>query len=293
MRYRLTGILLMLSASVIIFPSAVASAEAPRVAVSIKPIHSLVAGVMEGVGVPYLIVKGADSPHTYALKPSDSRQLNQAQLVFRIGPAMEEFLTKPLQAPAAKARIVELAAEIAVTPAAAGDEKDLHLWLDPGKARAMVAVAVAALSAVDPSNTFLYRANGLRVSQRLDNLETAMRLKLDNLTNAPFIVFHNAYSHLAAAYGLNIAGFITLNHEVPPGPQKIAELRRKISRLGVRCIFREPQFDSRLTATLAEGSAVRIGVLDPLGDAMEAGPDLYFRMMTANAESLAACLGSP
>ncbi|OHC75858.1 MAG: hypothetical protein A3G18_02180 [Rhodospirillales bacterium RIFCSPLOWO2_12_FULL_58_28] len=281
-----------------LFAALPASAETPRVAVSIKPVHSLIAGVMEGVGVPYLIVKGGDSPHTYALKPSDSRQLGQAQLVFWIGPAMEAFLTKPLQALAENARIIELAADIPINVTASGheheaEEPDLHLWLDPGKARAMVAVAVAALSAADPPNIFHYRANGLRVSQRLDNLDAEMRLKLDKLTNIPFIVFHNAYSHLAAAYELNVAGVVAFNPEVNPGPRKLAELRHRISRLGVRCIFREPQFDSRLTATLAEGSAVRIGVLDPLGSDMEAGPDLYFKMMSANAESLSECLGPP
>ena len=48
---------------------------APAVVVSIKPIHSLVAGVMDGIGAPQLLIEGAGSPHSYALRPSEARAL--------------------------------------------------------------------------------------------------------------------------------------------------------------------------------------------------------------------------
>ena len=65
---------------------------APNVVASIKPVHSLVAAVMAGVGEPTLIVKGSASPHTYALKPSDAGALESADLVFWTGHGMELFL---------------------------------------------------------------------------------------------------------------------------------------------------------------------------------------------------------
>lgn len=81
---------------------------APQVVVSIKPVHSLVAALMQGVGEPSLIVEGAASPHTYSLKPSNARALENADLVFWIGPGLEAFLEKPLEALAGKAKVVEL-----------------------------------------------------------------------------------------------------------------------------------------------------------------------------------------
>ncbi len=81
---------------------------APQVVVSIKPIHSLVAAVMQGVGEPSLIVEGAASPHTYSLKPSNAKALQQADVVFWTGPGLEVFLAKPLEALAGKATITEL-----------------------------------------------------------------------------------------------------------------------------------------------------------------------------------------
>lgn len=97
--------LLCLSASVFSYSSAMA---APNVVVSIKPIHSLVAAVMDGVGEPKLIVEGAASPHTYSLKPSNAKTLQDADVVFWVGHGLEAFLEKPLEALATKATVIEL-----------------------------------------------------------------------------------------------------------------------------------------------------------------------------------------
>ncbi|WP_425602989.1 zinc ABC transporter substrate-binding protein [Hoeflea prorocentri] len=89
--------------------TAIAAQAEPNVVVSIKPVHSLVASVMQGVGTPELIVEGAASPHTYALKPSQAANLEQADLVFWVGPGLEAFLEKPVGTIAAGAKSVELA----------------------------------------------------------------------------------------------------------------------------------------------------------------------------------------
>jgi zinc transport system substrate-binding protein len=81
---------------------------APDVVVSIKPIHSLVASIMKGVGEPKLIVDGAASPHTFSLKPSNAAAIESADVIFWIGPGIEAFLEKPLDALAASATVIEL-----------------------------------------------------------------------------------------------------------------------------------------------------------------------------------------
>ncbi|PDT42909.1 MULTISPECIES: zinc ABC transporter substrate-binding protein [Sinorhizobium] len=100
-----TPALLLLSTLLLSSP---AWAEAPNVVVSIKPIHSLVASIMQGVGEPSLIVEGAASPHTYNMKPSNAAALQAANLVFWVGPGLEIFLEKPLEALGGGAKVVEL-----------------------------------------------------------------------------------------------------------------------------------------------------------------------------------------
>ena len=99
--------LLALSTSLLLATAGIAAA-APNVVVSIKPLHSLVAAVMEGVGEPSLIVAGAGSPHSYALKPSQAADLEQADLIFWMGHELETFLERPIETIGAGATSVSL-----------------------------------------------------------------------------------------------------------------------------------------------------------------------------------------
>ena len=105
------------------FPAAVAAAAlfacavcAPgsadtdmRVAVSIKPVHSLVSAVMGGVGEPHLIMRGASSPHDFSLRPSDAAVLEEAAVVFLVDEHMEASLAASIESLSSNARVVELA----------------------------------------------------------------------------------------------------------------------------------------------------------------------------------------
>ncbi|WP_119256142.1 zinc ABC transporter substrate-binding protein ZnuA [Shinella zoogloeoides] len=99
---------LLLSTALFAVGAAAARAEAPSVVVSIKPIHSLVSAIMQGVGEPSLIVEGAASPHTYSLKPSNAAALQDADVIFWVGHGLEAFLEKPLESLGGKATVVEL-----------------------------------------------------------------------------------------------------------------------------------------------------------------------------------------
>ncbi len=288
-----------------------AAAAAPRVVASIKPIHSLVAGVMAGVAEPDLIVTGGASPHTYTLKPSDARHLERADLVFWIGPIFESFLVKPLAALGGRATVVEFdrAPGITLLPARAGGaweedkdepaaghaasalEEDGHLWLDPDNAKAIVRIAVARLSALDRPNAARYAQNGAALERRLDALDAALRQRLAPLRGRPFVVFHDAYHYFDRRYHLDAIGSITVSPESPPGARRVAAIRDKIAALHARCVFREPQFEPRLVDVVIAGTTAHTGVLDPEGALLPPGPDLYFALLNALADNLVRCLG--
>ena len=62
-----------------------------KVVTSIKPIHSLASYIMNGVGSPRLIVDGYNSPHSFQLKRSHAKMLEQADIIFWIGEDIENF----------------------------------------------------------------------------------------------------------------------------------------------------------------------------------------------------------
>ncbi len=110
------------------FSGAARAAEAPAVAASIAPIHSLAAQVMEGVGAPRLLLPPGASEHTAGLRPSDARALSEAALVIWVGPTLETALARPVGALAKKARVLELGREpgLALLPIRRGGAWEEH-----------------------------------------------------------------------------------------------------------------------------------------------------------------------
>lgn len=292
-----------------------ARSEPPEVVASIKPIHSLVAGVMAGVGSPRLLIPGGMSPHIYALKPSEATLLSRAKIVFLIGPGLEVVLAPVVSGLARNARVVRLieAPGLRLHPLrttkewnAEGDHHghahsthgkvvgsaqtlDHHIWLDPENAKSIVARVVAELAAVDPSNAERYRANGRQSSAAIDAVNVKARLSLADVRDTPFLVFHDAYQYMERAFGLTVLGAVAISPERQPGPRTLSELRRLIRSSKAACIFSEPQFPSRIVETLISATGARAGVLDPLGVDLDPGPELYRELLMMNVSAIRTC----
>lgn len=307
MRFLLRLILLPL----LLLPGGPAGAEVPAVVATVKPLHSLVAGVMAGVGAPDLLLRGNASPHSYSLRPSDALRLEHAKAIFWVGPILENFLEKPLATIDDSARIVALAQApgVSLLPARTGglweeeDEpggadsgplagKDEHFWLDPENAKAMIADIVATLVAVDPADAAAYRRNGDVLTARLGALDASLAAKLTPVRGRPFVVFHDAYQYFERRYGLNAVGSVTVHPENQPGARRVREIREKIKSSGARCVFSEAQFDPALVRALTAGTATGTAPLDEIGSDLPEGPDQYFQMMTRLADRIASCLES-
>ena len=365
----------------------------PQVVASIKPVHSLVAAVMEGVGTPDLIVGGAASPHAYALKPSQAQALENADLIFWVGHELESFLEKPIETIGAGARAVELIDSDGVVqlpfrqggPFEAHDHDDhegekhedhadghddhegekheehahddddhetgkhedhahdhddhesekhddhahdhddhegekhedhadghddheeekheehahghdheggfdAHVWLDPVNAKVFVKAIGEALSETDPENASAYAANVVRTSEKLDTLIEEVNATLAPVHDQHFIVFHDAYQYFEKRFDMEAAGSITVNPEVRPSAERVANIREKVRELNASCAFSEPQFDSQLIDVAIEGTDAKSAVLDPLGASIEDGPELYFDMIRNLGTAMHDCL---
>ncbi|PWC49132.1 zinc ABC transporter substrate-binding protein ZnuA [Azospirillum sp. TSA6c] len=323
----LTGTLSALVATTSATAALPAWAEAPKVVVSIKPIHSLVAAVMRGVGDPVLLVRGGASPHSYTMKPSDAKALSAADLVVWVGPELEGFLEKPLKANAPKATRLTLMEQTGLTllqtreggaweahdhgheehghkdhdhkghDHAADhdddhDELNSHIWLDPANARAIVTATADALAARDPADAEAYRTNADRTLQAIDALDAELKATLAPLKDKPFVVFHDAYQYFEARYDLSAVGSITVSPDRRPSAKRLSAIRAKIAGLNAACVFAEPQFEPTLVRTVVEGTKAKTGVLDPEGADLPEGEALYPTLMRNLAASLRGCLGA-
>jgi len=169
---------------------------------------------------------------------------------------------------------------------------DMHVWLDPGNAKAMVRIIVATLQETDAANAAAYAANGAALIQRLDGLDTALKDILSPVRAMPYVVFHDAYQYFERHFGLNAIGSITISPDRSPGARRLVEIRQKIQETGARCVFAEPQFTPALVRTVVEGTPAKAASLDPLGALITPGPDAWFTLMEALATSLRDCLAA-
>ena len=273
-----------------------ARAEGIKVVASIAPVHSLLSGVMDGIGRPDLLVRGAGTPHAFALKPSSARLLNEARLVFWVGPGLERFLVKPLSALPRRVMAVELATAEGVKTRRFRDAggTDPHVWLDPRNAAAMTRIMVIVLANADPANAALYRRNGAALLARLGKLEAKISQTLEPVTGVSYLTFHDAFGYFEDRFGLRSAGAVAVAAGRPVGAKRISALRRLIRTGKIPCVFTEPEFEPALARTLIEGTKARIGILDPLGAGLTPGPGLYADLMRGLARSLKRCLkGGP
>jgi zinc transport system substrate-binding protein len=291
------------------------AAEPPKVVATIPPIHSLAAALMAGAGEPALLVRGNASPHGYQLRPSEAVAIQDADVVVWVGPGLEAFMERPLGNLGAGTRVVTLleAPGVERLPAREGgaweaheaeehhegaeedhghgEHHDPHVWLSPANAQAMVRVIAATLAAADPERAALYRANEDRTVQELAALDEELEAALAPVRDKPFVVFHDAYQYLEAAYGLNAAGSVTVSPDRPPSARRLVELAEEIERSGAVCVFGEAQTTSPLVGTLIAGKGLGTGELDPEGRAtVTPGPEAYAELMRRNVDVLVDCL---
>ncbi len=291
--------------------SANASIAALRVIVTIKPIHSLAASIMEGVAQPQLLLDGAASPHSYALKPSGARAIAGSDLVIFVSRDLETFLAKAIETLPAQHRLIELEQTpglrlLPVRRASLllpieeeqddahnhGQGADVHFWLDPFNAIAIARSLAQQFAALDPEHNALYESNEARLEARLLALDSELKVTLAPISGKPFVVFHDVTQYFETRYGLRGLGAITLSPERAPGAKHLSAIRARIIDQKAACVFSEPEFPPRLVQTLIADTSAKQGVIDEVGAAIPAGPELYFALMRMDAANLAACLNS-
>ena len=292
-----------------------------KVVASIKPIHSLVSYLMDGVGTPDLIVDGYASPHGFALKPSHAKMLQNADLIFWVGEGLENFLEKPLKSIVKKAEKIELMETKGLKKLEfrernifkehdghghdehkehghkedkhddhhghAHGKHDPHIWLDPINAKTILSEMAEHLIEKDPNNASTYKANLKKAHKALDNLTKKVKSELKKDFNS--IVFHDAYQYFEKRFDVNVLGAFTVNTDVLPGAEQLAKIREIIEHEKVTCVFSEPQFNPDIIKAVAKDTNIKTGVIDPLGATLNPGKDLYFDLIRNMYASFKSC----
>lgn len=284
-----------------------AIADIPDVVTDTPVVHSLVSGVMGDLGAPAVLLEPGADPHSFQLRPSQARALENADLVFWVGEELTPWLARALRTLGGGAAATALldVEGVEVHALSQSDDHghdhghdhdhdhgpiDPHAWLYPENAKAWVGAIAATLAAADPANAATYRANADAELARIDDAVDDAKTRLAPFTVTPIVVFHDAYGYFADAFDVEIAGSIALGDAAAPGARRLQELRDRIGSEPFGCIFREPQHDPSVAEAVATEAGIGIGTLDPSGSTLDYGPGLYTTLLRTMAEEIASCL---
>jgi len=295
-----------------------AAADPPRVVVTLKPIQSLAAAVMAGVGRPELLVRGTAAPTSFSLRPAEVRLMNSATIVVFVSEALESFIVRALENLPQDTRVVELmAAEglrhlpqrlgpnwveddgprtsprpLGTDPGAEDPDTDPYVWLDPQNARAIAAALVDELSDADPKRALTYARNLQALEQRLAQLDQEIAKTMEVVKKSPFLVLHDAFQYFERRYGLDAAGAVTRRPDTRPSPRRVSQARARIAEAGVLCVFGEPQYPQAHAKMVSDGTPAKLGQLDALGATLPETAEAYPMLLRGVAEGFKACLGT-
>ena len=114
-------------------------------------------------------------------------------------------------------------------------EFDPHIWLDTMNAKAMLNEMAEHLIENDPKNEAKYKSNLDKALKDIDKLTIEVMTELNNSVSS--IVFHDAYQYFEKRFNINVLGAFTVNTDVMPGAEQLAEIREIIEHDKVACVF--------------------------------------------------------
>lgn len=282
----------------------------PKVLATIAPLHSLVAGVMEGVAVPELLLNGTASPHDYSLTPLDAKHIAGAHMIVLTDKKAERYAMPIIEAFPERKQNIIVASQLPglalyyigiedhneVDPKEQKEKHhniDMHLWLDPQNAIRITREVADRLSALDPERKVIYQRNAVKQTKLITALDQQLTAALNNAKGmqARYALYHGSLQYFEKRYRITPGSIITRTPESGPALQEAAALEQAIQNGSVSCLFQEPEFTPALLQNLAAKypNQVKLYTLDGMGSLLPKDKDLYIKTMQQIAATIKAC----
>ena len=285
----------------IISINTVSAQPATNVVVSIRPIHSIVSALMEGVSEPRLLLDSNESAHTFHLKPSQLKLLSNADLIITIGDSFESGLSKVIRNIDQNYRLnLSEIKELQIYDFRDHNEvehdehnehdKDLHLWLDVGNVQIIAEKIKQRLIEINPSNKEKYNTNYLELKSKLNQLEEKIQFQLEPIKSTPFAIYADILQYFEKNFALNKPVIIAPYHGARLSINRVIKAKNKMKNQKTRCLIYGSENTSKQINVLTEGLDIKAHSVDILGVKLEPGSEQYFDLMKEISNQLASCL---
>jgi len=277
------------------FSQFASATESSSIVVSIKPIHSIVAGLMKDVGEPALLIDGQQTPYNFALNKKQRQQLEESKLFIWVGPELEKSLHKEVSQLPASVSVIELLSshDLKVLPSRQKpDLRDPFFWMDDRNVMIMLDELTEALIRVDPARSHIYVRNRIEMLKPLRRIDKEYEYGYRGLKAGLGVLYFDTLQYFEQAYSLKTLNQVSASPWDSIQASRLLKVHSRISNQEAVCLFIDKSMPTENLGLLTDGQKVNIGKLDVLGSQFKAGPELYLKLMEYNTDVIKQCLNA-
>ncbi len=275
--------------------TSVQAADNLRVVVSIKPIHSILAGLMEGTEGPELLIGDGQTPYDFELTELQSASLEKADLLIWVGPELERALERPVRELGSQVEVVELLSSPSMKilfSRVDDDLRDPFFWMDNRNVILLLDDITLLLQDADPARAHIYARNRHRLIQRLTRLDREFEFGYRGLKAGLGVQYYDMLQYFEQAYALTLLDHVTASPRHQVNAASLLKVRERINSGEAVCLLTDASMPMQHLALLTKDQQVNLGELDILGRQWQAGPDLYFELMQQSTDTIKRCLNA-
>lgn len=271
------------------------AAESFNVVTSVKPVHSIVAGLMKGVGEPLLLIDGNNTPYNFELNAIQRNQLQNAKLIVWVGPELERSLQAVISQLPETVRVVELLSspDLKILPSRKNtDLRDPFFWMDDRNMMIMLDELTEILVELDPARAHIYISNRFEMLVPLRRIDKEYEYGYRGLKAGLGVLYFDTLNYFEQAYALKTLDRVASSPWDVEEAANLLKVRSRIKNKEAVCLFIDKSMPAENLDLLTQGQSVNVGVLDTLGIGFDAGPELYLKLMAYNTDTIKQCLNA-
>ncbi len=269
----------------------------PNIVVSIKPIHSIVSSLTQGITEPKLLLNTNQLIEHAYLKPSQLSLLSRADLVIFIHPYFESGLKKVLENVDTDKKLIIGDIEnihLIHNEGHGHDEHqeivNYHLWLDVNNMQIFAKKLVKKLIQIDPDNSLDYTTNFNKLNQNLDNLKQDISQKLSSYKSKVLASYSNTFDYFTNINQLKKSVNITSYHGEKLSIFKMLKAKKTMKKTQTKCLLATVEIPKKRINSLTEGLNINSENIDIIGFNIQQGGDHYFELMHSISNKIVQCL---
>ena len=288
--------------------------EKHQIVVTLKPLYSLTAHISDGISTPLLLVEQLPTSHHYNLRPSQRKQLADADTIIWFGWQLEPYLDKiitqeknkrksdslvisAMQAAGltllkSRSRVIGQDVEHLQDQHTDSPLIDPHIWLSSRNAIAISRHIAQSLIRSDPENSDAYKKNLAALIEMIEAAHSEIKTTLENvpsISEQPFIAYHDAFQYFEDEHQLDHAATVSHHGGAGPGLKHLREISSLIQSRNIRClVYQQPE--PALVEALVERTSIKAVALDPQCTYCNNDKQAWFDLMHDLATGFEECL---